>query len=196
VVAAGPLCDLPTLAGTEGLPVSSVREIVERAAGEGLRRSDQLAALVALVQIEDGSRASAVPEHVDKARQYPRWSLGDLARYGPRIALVTPQVLIAMGQLGIEGLGEAAEDAVGQITEPIIAVAEEPLRWLAWLQDPGTVLRLVKVIGGGLLVLGGAWALARAQLAPVAQKAAAVAGQVLPAGKAATAARAATTTRG
>lgn len=163
--------------------MSTVREIVEAGAEHDLKRTDQLAALVALVQVDDGGRASAVPEHAAKARQYPRWPVADLARYGPRIALVTPQVMVAMTQLGIEGASEAVGDVGEAIAEPVLEVAREPLRWLAWLQDPGTVLRVLKVVGGGLLVVGGAWALARPAIAGQAGTVASVAGKVIPAGR-------------
>lgn len=151
-----------------------VREILEagRDAGFDSRLPPQWTALVVLTEVDSGGDPDQVTQHFDKAQQYPGWGIGDHARYSGRIALRTPEVTRQLALMGVDAAGEAAEGAVEAITEPLIEVARVPLRLLTWLQDPGTVVRIVKVVGGGLLVLAGLIIVA----APAATK-------ILPAGK-------------
>lgn len=136
----------------------SVRSILQAAqeAGFSSPLPPRWTALVVLTEVDSGGRPDAVTRHFGKANQYPGgWSAGDHLRYGARILLRTPIVTAELTRLGIESVPEAAEQAAEAVTEPLVEVARLPLRVLQWLTDPGTILRIVKVIGGGALILAG-----------------------------------------
>lgn len=136
----------------------AVRDILEAGAEAGFeaRLPPQWTALVVLTEAESGGDPAAVGQHMDKASQYPAgWSISDHARYGGRIALRTPEVTRELVALGIDVAGGAAREGAEALAEPLIEVARVPLRLLTWATDPGTVLRIVKVVGGGALVLAG-----------------------------------------
>lgn len=71
--------------------------------------------------------------------------------------------------------GKAAGDTVDAVTPTAVKdaaaaaleVAKEPIRILKWLEDPGTQIRIGKVIVGGGLVLIGLYIFARPVVAPV-----------------------------
>lgn len=149
--------------------MSSVPEIIESARDAGFKaRAEQWVALVVLVEERSAGDADRVAEHFAQAKRYPVWSPVDLVRYGPRIAIRGPGVLAELARLGIEQVGGAVGEVVEGIAEPILEVARLPVRVLQWLTDPGTVVRIVKVVGGGLLIVGGLYIAARG---PVEQSA-------------------------
>lgn len=164
--------------------MSSVAEIVEagRAAGVGSGsvapglQTARLTALVAIVQTDSGGDAASVPGHAPLANRYPTgWGIGDWTRYGARIPLVAPAVTRAMAAVG----AGVATGVVTDLAEPIVAVAQEPLRLLAWATDPGTILRVIKMVIGSAMIIGALTILARpvaTQIVPAAKVAKAVKG--------------------
>lgn len=177
--------------------MSTVREILAAAqeAGFSSKRHDVWIALVVLTEEKSGGDAGKVAEHFDMAKDYPLWSPADLARYGPRIALRGPAVIAEMGRAGIEGLTGAAGDAIEEAIEPIVEIARLPVRVLQWLTDPGTMVRVAKVLGGGALIIGGLLVLARGQVTRNLDKIVAVAGAT-PQGRGAKAAAGAAAAKG
>lgn len=152
--------------------MSTVREILAAAQDGGFssKRYESWVALVVLAEEKSGGDADSVAEHFDMAKDYPKWSPVDLARYGPRIAIRTPTVVATMARAGIETATGAAGDVIGDAVEPIVEIARLPIRITQWLTDPGTIIRIVKVVGGGALIVGGLLIVAKGQATGQAQQ--------------------------
>lgn len=71
----------------------------------------------------------------------------------PRYLAFVPQVTAAAPLAGIDLAVDDAKEAVSGPVDAVLEVAQEPIRVLKWLADPGTQIRIAKVIvGGGLVV--------------------------------------------
>lgn len=59
------------------------------------------------------------------------------------------------------GVATEAADAAASVPRAILSAAAEPVRIMKWLQQPGTQLRIAKVVVGGALVVVAAYVFAR-----------------------------------
>jgi Lysozyme like domain len=86
----------------------------------------------------------------------------------------------ATAAVGVAGTSSAAADATSAVTSSAsatLSVAEEPIKVLKWLTDPGTVMRAVKLAVGVGLILGAVHIVVDSKLLPVAEGVVGVAGR-------------------
>lgn len=81
------------------------------------------------------------------------WSSHSNGSYLLWMAPATSAAAIAQTTGNVTGVYNAAGDAVSEAVSPILEVAKEPIRMLKWLGDPGSQIRIAKVIVGGALVI-------------------------------------------
>jgi hypothetical protein len=157
----------------------SVATIVQAARDAGFRgRPEQWVALVVLVETDAGGQPGRVGEFTARAGDYPTgWSPTEIARHTPRIALRTPAVAAELVRQGITAAGGVVDAAVGAVAEPVVEALRLPIRVLAWLTDPGTQVRIAKILVGTGLILVGLFVAAR----PALQGAGRAAGAVIAA---------------
>lgn len=132
-----------------------------------------------------------------KSQGWQAWSVHKVtdplghARYLAAIPAAQAFVVAAVGPAGLAGGPAAAAgevtsaagvttSAASGATDAITKAVAEPLSVLRFLEQPGTWVRIAKLAVGGLLIVGGVYALV---ISSVAGPAAKVAGLVSPVGK-------------
>lgn len=86
--------------------------------------------------------------------------------------LYMPLATAAAGSIGV---GASAEPAVMGSVDAILQIAQEPIRLMKWLAEPGTQTRIAKVVVGGGLVMLGLYIVARPVVEPAVKAGARVA---------------------
>lgn len=96
---------------------------------------------------------NAVHAHAIQVKDgWKAWSAYNNKKYLLYVPIATTA---AANVVPVLDAGHAAESAANAVVNPILTIAEEPIKVLKWLQQPGTQTRIAKLVVGAALVMIG-----------------------------------------